>query len=166
MHGRVACHFTRQRMISRADVCPGRYLRFYNLQSRAAFVGMDAERLDVPKGHQLLHMITHMLLYGPVDLARLNWWEARHVQAVKDPVQRTRQNERSFLSEMHAPVSRTEVTYAAAAYERSPQMRVARAAYAPARASSRHSKSTCNNHRSTRASVMFTLTCRTPQVGL
>ena len=116
--------FTRRPVKSQGDLCPGRYLRFYNLQAAASFVAIDDERLDVPKGHQILHMITHMLLYGPVDLARLNWWEARHVQAVKDPVKRTRQNE-NFLQEMTPVVSRTEVVYAAAGYESSPKWRAA-----------------------------------------
>ena len=130
------------------DVCTARYLRFYNLQRAASFIDIDNERLNVPKGHQLLHMLTHMLLYGPVDLARLNWWEARHVQAVKDPVKRTRQNEHSFLFEMHKPVSRSEVSYAATGYESSPNVRVARAQHALAHGKAHFRGSTCTKHTS------------------
>ena len=140
--------FTRRPVKSQGDLCPGRYLRFYNLQAAASFVGIDDERLDVPKGHQILHMITHMLLYGPVDLARLNWWEARHVQAVKDPVKRTRQND-NFLHEMTPVVSRTEVVYAAAGYESSPKWRAAPAHHAPAHANQSFCGSTCSIYRST-----------------
>ena len=144
----------------------GRYQRFYNLQRAASFLAIDNERLNVPKGHQLLHMITHMLLYGAVDLARLNWWEARHVQAVKDPVQRTRQNENSFLFEMHKPVSRSEVFYAATGYESSPNLRVARAQHAPAHANLCCTGSTCEIYRSTCVSCFFAPTCVSVQVGL
>ena len=146
-------------MTTRRRAPLGRYLRFYNLQAAAAFVSIDGERLDVPKGHQILHMVAHMLLYGPVDLARLNWWEARHVQFVKDPVKRTRQHEKTFLTEMHAPVNRLEVGYAAAGYERGT-----------------HARETCLQHRSAHEKARFTrqpmniykLACktRTAQAGL
>ena len=101
----------------------GRYQRFYNLQARAEFLSYDKERLNVPKGHQVLHMIAFMLLYGPVDLARLNICEALHVQYVKDAIKRTRQHMYTCMREMHKPVSHMETMHAAKAYERGPHPR-------------------------------------------
>ena len=105
----------------------GRYQRFYNLQARAAFLDCDSERLNVPKGHQILHMIAFMLLYGPVDLARLNITEALHVDFVKDAIRRTRQNMNTCMNEIEKPVSFHETMMAAKAYERGPHPPVARA---------------------------------------
>ena len=105
----------------------GRYQRFYNLQARAEFLDVDNERLNVPKGHQILHMIAFMLLYGPVDLARLNITESLHVDFVKDAIRRTRQHMLTCMNEIHKLVSFHETMMAAKAYERGPHPAVKRA---------------------------------------
>ena len=90
------------------------------MQRDAEWLDNDAERLNTPKDHQLLHFIAFMLMYGAVDLARLNNTEADHVPYVKDAVKRTWWNYSTMMGELHRPVDRMEAMQAAKAYERPP----------------------------------------------
>ena len=59
-----------------------------------------------------------MLMYGPVDLGRLNNSEGDHKEYAKDAARHTRRHYRTQMGEMHAPIDRYEAMHAANAYER------------------------------------------------
>ena len=100
---------------------PSRYQRFFNLQNDATWLNFDKERLNTPKGHQILHFLSFMLMFGAPDLARLNNSEKDHQPYAKDASKRTRRHHNTQMMEMHPVVNRYEAVRAAAGYEWAPQ---------------------------------------------
>ena len=100
---------------------PSRYQRFFNLQNDATWLNFDNERLNTPKGHQILHFLSFMLMFGAPDLARLNNSEKDHQPYAKDASKRTRRHHNTQMMEMHPVVNRYEAVRAAAGYEWAPQ---------------------------------------------
>jgi len=78
---------------------------------------VDPERLNVPKPHQVAHFLAFMIMFGPIDMARLNVSEGLHKEYAKEATKRTRRHVNSMLDEMHKPVDRYEAWVAAKAYE-------------------------------------------------
>ena len=79
---------------------PSRYQRFFNLQNDATWLNFDNERLNTPKGHQILHFLSFMLMFGAPDLARLNNSEKDHQPYAKGASKRTRRHHNTQMMEI------------------------------------------------------------------
>ena len=100
---------------------PFRYKRFFHLQNDADWLNFDKERLNTPKGHQLMHFLAFMLAFGAADLARLNNSEKDHGAYGKDVTRRTRRHHNTQMDEMHPVINRYEAMRASPGYECAPQ---------------------------------------------
>ena len=122
LHGRRGDHATphhiRELAAVRARQCRSRsrqpaVARFWDTTT-------ELNTFNTPKGHAVAHLIDFMVVFGAVDLARLNNAEHDHVRHVKNAARRTRQHERTMMQELHHVVDRMGAVDVLHGQERTP----------------------------------------------
>ena len=98
-----------------------RYVRWHEALKHAPWdTSTELNTFNTPKGHAVGHLIDFMVVFGAVDMARLNNAEHDHVRHVKHAARRTRQHERTMMHELHHVVDRMDAVDVLHGQERAP----------------------------------------------